>query len=233
MRRSIGEKMILNEQSERYVEIFDRDRDYWNSVYGNKSVIQAPSPFAQELLSRLEAGKFLVDMGCGNGRDSLFFASHGLRILGVDASDVAIQTLKEREDAERLRFECTDFVTIALPDASVDYCYCRFTLHAINEKQADIMLNNVARILKPGGELFIEARSIYDPLCGKGKPVGENAYVYNGHYRRFLSPKQVRTELDRSGLLVVFCEVSDTFAPYQGEKPPVLRVIAKKRNEGR
>lgn len=225
--------MNLNKQSEAYLDAFDRDKPYWNSFYGRESAAQDPSPFAQEMQPRLTAGKFLVDMGCGNGRDSLYFASHGMRVLGVDASDVAIKALKEKESANKLQFRCADFVTLDLPPSSVDYCYCRFTLHAVNEKQATAMLKNIYRLLKPAGELFIEARSIYDPLCGKGEQVGENAYVYDAHYRRFLAPQQVRKELEQLGFYILFCEVSDTFAPYQGEKPPVLRVIAKKRNEDR
>lgn len=220
--------MKASESTEQYLAAFDRDTPYWNTFYASENVVQDPSLFAQAILPRLCAGKFLVDMGCGNGRDSLYFAIHGLRVLGVDASDVAIQTLKKNEDASRLQFWCSDFVTLDLPNSSVEYFYCRFTLHAVNETQATTMLENIYRMLKPGGELFIEARSIYDPLYGKGEQVGKNAYVYDAHYRRFLAPQQIKRELEDLGLSILLCEVSDAFAPYNGERPPVLRVIAKK-----
>lgn len=220
--------MRPGESAEQYLDAFDRDKPYWNLFYSGKSATQEPSPFAQEILPQLLPGKYLVDMGCGNGRDSMYFAANGLRVLGVDASDVAIRALKEKEVADKLTFRCTDFVSIDLPDDSVDYCYCRFTLHAVNETQGTTMLKNIYRLLRPTGELFIEARSIYDPLCGKGEQVGENAYVYDGHYRRFLSQQQVKAELEQINLRIRFCEVSDAFAPYKGENPPVLRVIAQK-----
>lgn len=216
----------------RYRDAFDRDTAYWNEFYDRELAIQEPSLFAKDLLPQLQPGKMLVDMGCGNGRDSLFFAAHGLRVLGVDASDIAVKMLRSREKAGQLEFRCADFVTIDLPDASIDYCYCRFALHAVNEEQAYAMLKNVYRFLKPGGRMFIEARSVYDALNGKGEQIGRNAYIHDGHYRRFLLPDEIKEDLVQQNFIVISCEVSDAFAPYQEEKPPVLRVVAQKAERG-
>ena len=45
-----------------------------------------PSDFAHTVLPRLQADSVdeVIDLGCGDGRDSFFFASHGLRVLGLD-----------------------------------------------------------------------------------------------------------------------------------------------------
>ena len=39
------------------------------------------------------AGRTLVDLGCGDGRASLFFARLGARVIAVDSSSVAIENL--------------------------------------------------------------------------------------------------------------------------------------------
>ena len=61
--------------------------DYWNDFYKNKFFIREPTTaFACTSLPYLESGKKLVDIGCGAGRDSLFFYQNELNVLGVYAS---------------------------------------------------------------------------------------------------------------------------------------------------
>ncbi len=78
-----------------------------------------------------------MDLGCGNGRDSIFFSESGIHVVGIDASNVAIGMLEnEYKGNEYLEFICDDFVTAeALFQREYDYCYSRFTLHAINENR--------------------------------------------------------------------------------------------------
>ena len=44
----------------------------------------------------IEIGGNLVELGCGNGRDSLYFAKHGVHVTGIDASEVAINELQKK-----------------------------------------------------------------------------------------------------------------------------------------
>ena len=50
----------------------------------------------------------MLEIGCGNGRDSLFFLSKGLKVTAIDASDVAIKNLSELELADA-EFFCGKF----------------------------------------------------------------------------------------------------------------------------
>ena len=93
----------------------------------------------------MEPGRTLVDLGCGNGRDALYFASLGLSVIAIDLSDTAIQTLRER-GGDNPRFLCGDFINAPIHrPASYDYAYSRFTIHAINQKQERMLLGSMAR----------------------------------------------------------------------------------------
>src|SRR5262245_8051610 len=60
---------------------------YWNAFYRDRHAdLEAPSSFATHVLSKLGAGALLFELGCGNGRDALFFASKGLRVVACDRS---------------------------------------------------------------------------------------------------------------------------------------------------
>lgn len=90
-----------------------------------------------------------MDIGCGNGRDSLYFERNGLKVVGVDASSTAIDRLNAMQIGNNSMFVCDDFVTCrALYQSQYDYFYSRWTMHAISERQEDELLNNISNSIK-------------------------------------------------------------------------------------
>ena len=71
------------------------DRDYWNTYYNKKLELDYPSNFARDIVKNLKKGSVLIDLGCGNGRDSLFFAENGLNVIAIDMSEAAITKLRK------------------------------------------------------------------------------------------------------------------------------------------
>lgn len=216
-------------------EDYDRDRKYWNRFYTDKKdgKIAAPSQFAKDLVSdhQIKPGKHLLELGCGNGRDSLYFLKQGLRVTALDASDIAIERLKvvTSENGAAL-FVCDDFVKCrSLYQLRYDYIYSRFTLHAITEEQEDELLENIVTGLAPNGKLFIEARTIKDDIYGKGKKVAKNAYIYNEHYRRFIDATEFQAKLERLGLKIEYLEERSGFSNTAESDPVLMRVIAVKQ----
>ena len=51
----------------------------------------APSPFARMLCSMLVPGTRVLELGCGEGRDSVFFASCGCEVTAVDVSAAGLR----------------------------------------------------------------------------------------------------------------------------------------------
>lgn len=215
---------------------WNEDERYWNEYYRNQFAqnravggTEPPSLFAQAMLGNyMERGNALVELGCGNGRDSLYFAENGINVTGIDVSEVAIGKLQQR-NTNHCIFICDDFVNAeAIYQIQYDYCYSRFTLHAINEEQEAQILDKAYKMLKPDGYLFIEARSILDEKYGKGQEVEKNAYIYDGHYRRFIDPAELKSKLEYIGFTIVEIEESDKFAPSDSERTVCVRVIAQK-----
>ena len=201
---------------------------YWNQYYKNRVCPEEPSPFAQYVATLVEPGRDMVELGCGNGRDAVFFAARGLHITALDMSQEAISQLQSR-GLPNAQFLCGDFVNsnIHQPD-SYDYAYSRFTIHSINHNQEQVLLGNLFRGLRPGGKLFIEVRGVNDPLFGKGKQVERNAFFYDNHYRRFIVLDELVESLERHGLRVEYAQERTGFAPYGNDDPPVIRIVAAK-----
>ena len=94
-----------------YDDRYARPGLYWGSK---------PTGLARDLvrIARLlpRPPRTLVDLGCGEGRDSIYFAREGYRVLGVDISSVGVQKAERR--ASRLgvgaRFQVGDMRTYRL-----------------------------------------------------------------------------------------------------------------------
>ncbi len=201
---------------------------YWNQYYKNGVCTQEPSPFARYVATLVEPGKRMVELGCGNGRDAVFFAAQGLHITALDMSQEAIAQLQSR-NISNTEFLCGDFVNSSVHQAeSYDYAYSRFTIHSINRNQEQVLLNNLFRGLRIGGKLFIEVRGVNDPLFGKGKQVERNAFFYDNHYRRFIVLDELAEALERRGFRVEYAQERTGFAPYGNDDPPVIRIVAAK-----
>lgn len=208
-----------------------RDRDYWNEYYSHNapSVDNKPSDFAKYIESAFLYEKnpaHILELGCGNGRDSLFFLSRGHIITAIDGADVAIERLNRITNSDNALFVCDDFVkNKELYQTRFDCIYSRFTLHAISEEQEDELLDKVRYALNDNGIFAIEARTTSDELYGKGKLVENNMFFYNDHYRRFINVNNFRNKLEKLGFDVIYLDESTGFSRMQNSDPSLMRCI--------
>lgn len=102
------------------------------------------------------AGKELLDLACGMGEESVYFAKLGARVTGIDISEVGIASLKQRAafhhlDITALEMRCDP---TSFPDSSFDRIHGLGILHHVG---IDIGLREVDRLLRPGGlGVFLE-----------------------------------------------------------------------------
>jgi SAM-dependent methyltransferase len=123
-------------------------------------------------------GKRLLDLGCGAGENSVYFASKGADCVAADYSpgmvDVALHLAAA--NGVTIAGQVINAMAIAFPDNSFDIVYAANLLHHIPEPA--IALREMHRVVKPGGKVCF-----WDPL--KHNPV-------INVYRRMAT--EVRTE---------------------------------------
>lgn len=83
-------------------------------------------------------------------------------------------------------------------------------------------------MLKGNGYLFIEARSVNDKKYGVGQAVERNAFICDGHYRRFIALTELLSKLKDIGFTIIESAESDQFAPFKGDAAVCIRVVAQK-----
>jgi len=203
-----------------------KDVQYWDGYYSGDFAPKPPSDFAKFALDYMKPEKMLIDLGCGNGRDSMFFCRKGLKVTSIDSSKGAIESFDKALPIFAL---CDDFVsTKALQCIEYDYCYARWSIHAISKVQQDELLPSIFNSLKSGGLFFSESRTTNDAKYGHGELLGDHEYFYDNHYRRFLDPGAFMAQLKEIGFEIIFREESNKFSVVGDDAPTLIRVIAKK-----
>ena len=209
------------------------DREYWNTFYSQTHKdIQGPSSFAVHIQDALKAGQTLFELGCGNGRDSVYFASRGVAVTACDQSEVSISELQKRGEGAPFAwptFICASFDGIdGAYDSSFDAVYSRFTLHAVTKEVGTQALMWASKGLRQGGHLFIEARSIAGSLYGQGEARERDAFIHDGHYRRFIRRDELEAEVVALGFEIVSSVESDGLSVYKTDDPVLIRIKARK-----
>ena len=116
----------------------------------------ATQPFMEELCGfKKYHGKKLLEIGCGLGTDSLQFARNGAIVTGIDLTEEGPRLAKQRFDMEGLQgeFLSADAENLPFADATFDVVFSFGVLHHTPDTQRAI--DEVYRVLKPGGEIVI------------------------------------------------------------------------------
>jgi len=131
-------------------------RSPWHQEYERRSdayvLGTAPSLLALDLVRGLPAGARVLDVGCGEGRDSVFFASRGLDVTGVDPSPAGLHK------AERLAEERgvgVAWVEATPPDLPVggrfDLVYSCGAIHYVPRRERRRLFRTLRSLTATGG----------------------------------------------------------------------------------
>lgn len=98
----------------------------------------------------------ILDLGCGQGRDALFIARRGHRVVGVDLSSTGIAQLVEDAKAERLNVHgVVADLREYRPDGDYDVILLDRTLHMLDEAARLFVLKQVSPVTRDGGFVLI------------------------------------------------------------------------------
>ena len=201
--------------------------NFWKKFYRLKKPPVNNSKFSKFCLKYLKnySGN-VFDLGCGNGRDTIFFHKNNINCYGLDQIQIIINKNKKRYKRYknfflRKNFSSTNFDKISKERYSI---YSRFSLHSINSKQEKKFIDNLIKSKKLD-YILIETRTIHDELYGVGKKISKYEY-FTDHYRRFIEPHKLKKKFKKR-FKIKFFKIGKNLAKFKKENPKVLRIICK------
>jgi hypothetical protein len=119
---------------------------------------------AGELLTL--ADRIVLDIGCGDGKFTRFLARSGAKATGIDVNPRVIERAYAKAREEGLDIAWIEGRAEDLPfsNASLDTVVFSNSLHHVDPGEMDHAIAEAARVLKPGGDLYVM------------EPVAEGAY---------------------------------------------------------
>lgn len=147
----------------------EADRIKWNKRFESKESFlrERPSPFLVQEIERIKTlapGLDAADIACGEGRNSVYLAQHGFRVVGLDISDAGLAKAGNRAQAKGVD---VDFRRVDLDD----YTF---------ERTFDLILNfnfllrnlipSEVESLNPGGLLLFDTMMASDLLLQSHTP---------------------------------------------------------------
>ena len=119
---------------------------YWNNYYKIKNLVVQPSKFAVYCKKILKSYKGVVyDVGCGNGRDVIYFNKKKIYCIGIDKSSQAILKSKKKFLFYKNHFKTKNFCKFFLKQLkNTNFSiYSRFSLHSISYENEKKLLNSL------------------------------------------------------------------------------------------
>jgi ubiquinone/menaquinone biosynthesis C-methylase UbiE len=165
--REIGNDMLE--------EVFEKEKkfhDEWASTIDVDGICvkdyfeACTAPENRFILEQLGdvTGKKLLDLGCGAGENSVYFAKKGARCVATDYSPGMVEVALKLAENNGVKIEgmTANAMQLDFPDNSFDIVYASNLLHHLPDPK--MAIGEMQRVLKPGGKACF-----WDPL--KHNPV--------------------------------------------------------------
>ena len=112
---------------------------------------------------RFAPGDRVIDLGCGSGRSILWNAASGASFTGVDVSPFFAHEARATAD-----LALADLRQLPFADAAFTKAYALDVLEHLSPEALDGMLAEAARVLAPGGALFVYSHVRKNAPIAKG-----------------------------------------------------------------
>lgn len=128
---------------------------YFQVVVGKparETLLRALELFEREPLPQGGLPRFAVDLGCGEGRDTLELLRRGWRVLATDAHPEAFEHLRPRVQGDarlRLQMLALPFSKLNIPMA--DFVNASFALPFCEAEEFPRLWRRIVRAVRPGG----------------------------------------------------------------------------------
>jgi len=127
----------------------------WEAIHESRRWGQTPNEHLVRFIKRNrdKLGNDALDVGCGAGAQSFFLEDCGFQVIGIDGSLSAILDCNERR-RPLMTFLCLDACSLTMGDNLFDLVVDVCCLQHILDPSHITAINEINRVLKPGGSFF-------------------------------------------------------------------------------
>ncbi len=154
-----------------------------------------------------------LDIGTGTGHTAFALASQVARVIATDITPEMLaqgERLQEQNGLSNVSFREADVHSLPFGDATFDLVACRRAAHHFSD--IDKAVAEMVRVLKPGGRIVIDDRSVAEDDFVDATMNELDLYHDRSHVRQY-RPSEWRAMLETAGITV------DAVEPYTRHRP--------------
>ncbi len=159
----------------------------------------------QILKDRFKVEMKILDAGCGEGRNAIYFINAGYQIFGIDQDELTVQYIRFLSKSlnpnyDFLRFQQGKLQDIPFHSGAFDAVICSAVLHfASSEADFWQMLGEIHRVLKPGGIFWFRMTTGSGGILESSTSIGDGRFLLPDGSERFLMTESHLDLLQDSG----------------------------------
>ena len=184
------------------IEYLNKQEQHWENMFSSRPEMfgAAPSVAAIKSVETFKKKKLtnILELGGGQGRDSLFFAQSNFTVQVLDYSQSGVDSIAKQANILELAKSITvnnHDIRKPLPfkDESFDGCFSHMLFcMAFTTKELKSLSNEIHRVLKPGCINIYTVRHTGDADYGTGIHRGEDLYETGGFIVHFFSTEKIK-----------------------------------------
>lgn len=124
--------------------------------------------------------KSILDCGAGGDLPPLsLFLEYGYKTYGLEISDSQLSKANEFSEKHRIDLNISkgDMRSLPFEDELISFIYSYNSIFHMTKKDIEKSINEIKRVLKPGGLCCLNFLSLNDEWYGEGKELGKNEFL--------------------------------------------------------
>jgi SAM-dependent methyltransferase len=126
----------------------------------------ASDPLARKALHFLKNGRNLLDIGCGEGADSVFYAKKGFQVTALDNNKTYLKRLrafKKDNGLTNISIHCADVLSHDYPFNRYNAVNCLLVGCCMKRSDFERLVVSIKQTIMPGGTIIMSLRNYLDP----------------------------------------------------------------------
>jgi len=143
------------------------------------------------VFNKITKGDKVLDVACGRGFGTFLLSQKAKEIIGLDIDQPSIEEAKTNFNGENLNFLLGDGRKMKFPDNYFDAVVSIETIEHLNEEDQVEFINEIKRVLKPNGRLFLSTPDRY--------VVAKQGMAYGAFHEKEFTKEELINFLDKNG----------------------------------
>jgi 2-polyprenyl-3-methyl-5-hydroxy-6-metoxy-1,4-benzoquinol methylase len=191
--------------------------NYWNNMYSKTDVFGTGATIlaknAKDILQNTDV-KTILEVGCGQGRDSIYFSTLGYNVDAFDVSQNAIDHVTKIKHEMNLS-KLTPFVhdakiSLSKTNKMYDFIYSNLALQFFEINELDLIFKNISDLMKPSSSFLFSTKKAGDKYHNFGEKMSDVSFSYKSVTRFFYDQKILEKTLSKYFEIVLFDSLKHT-----------------------